>query len=105
VEVNATSSPLVCSISVRISSDVTPGGDRATVLDAEQVEDIDEDVELFTVIRTMMNPRKCVKKCESQIGELDKLKLKVVVPYEGIGKEIHMTQSVGFVAADSVSVD
>jgi len=41
-----------------------------------------------------------VKKRESQIGELDKLKLKAVVLYDRIGKEVHMTQPVGFVAAN-----
>ena len=43
-----------------------------------------------------MNPRKWVKKRESQIGELDKLKLKVIVLHDDIGKEIHMTQPVRF---------
>jgi len=45
-----------------------------------------------------------VKKHASQIGEIDKLKLKAVVLYGGIGKEVHMTQPVGFVATNSVSV-
>ena len=43
-----------------------------------------------------------MKKREPQIGELDKLKFDVL--HDGIGKEIHITQPVGFVATDSVSV-
>jgi len=46
-----------------------------------------------------------MKRCESQIGELYKLKyLMVVVVHDCIGKEVHTTQPVGFVAADLVSV-
>jgi len=45
-----------------------------------------------------------VKKCEFQIGELDKLKLKAVVLYNGIGKKVHMTYLVGFVAVDSILI-
>ena len=52
-----------------------------------------------------MNPRKWVNKRTSQIDELDKLKLKVVVLCNGIGKEVHMTQPVEFVTADLISVD
>jgi len=55
VEVDATSSSPVCSVLVGFSSNVTPGGDRAAVLDAEQVD-------LFTTIRTKLNSRKWVKK-------------------------------------------
>ena len=40
-----------------------------------------------------------MKKCESQIGEVDKFKLKAVILHDGIGKEVHMTQLVEFVAA------
>ena len=47
---------------------------------------------------------KWVKKRESQIGELDKLKLKVVILYDGIDKEVHMTQPVDFFVVDSVLV-
>ena len=36
---------VVGSISVRISPDLTPSGDRVAALDAEQVENIDENVE------------------------------------------------------------
>jgi len=63
-----------------------------------------EQVELCAAKETMLNPQKWVKKYESQIGELDKLKLKDIVLYDGISKEIHMTQSVRFVATNSVSV-
>ena len=45
-----------------------------------------------------MNSRKWVKKRESQIGELDKFKLKAVVLHDGIGKEVHVTQPVQFAA-------
>jgi len=45
-----------------------------------------------------------VKKHASQIGEIDKLKLKAVVLYDGIVKEVHMTQLVDFVIANLVSV-
>jgi len=45
-----------------------------------------------------------VKKHESQIGELDNLKLKVVVLHNGIDKEVHMTQPVEVVAANSISI-
>jgi len=41
-----------------------------------------------------------VKKRESQIGELDRLNLKVVVLDDGIGKEVHITQPLGLIAAD-----
>jgi len=46
-----------------------------------------------------------VKKYESQISELDQLKLKVVILHDGIGKEIHMTQPVGYVAGDLKIID
>ena len=102
-------------ISVKILSDVTPGGDYIDGLDAKQVEDIDGDVklfvedidgdvELFAAIGIKINPRKWVKKHESQIGKRDKLKLKVVVLHDGVGKEVHMTQSVRFAAENLVSV-
>ena len=45
-----------------------------------------------------------MKKHESQIGELDKLKLKVIVLHNKIGKEVYMTQPVGFIAANSILV-
>jgi len=97
VEIDTTPPSPVGSVSVEISSDVTPGVDHVTVMDTEQVE-------LVTAKGTKLNPQKWVKKCESQIGELNKLKLKVNVLYDGIGKEAYMTEAVGFIAADSVSV-
>ena len=44
-----------------------------------------------TLMRIKINPRKWVKKYESQIGEGDKLKSKVVVFHGGISKGVHMT--------------
>ena len=44
------------------------------------------------------------EKCEPQVSELDKLKLKVIILHDGIGKEVHMTHPVMFVAADTVLV-
>ena len=45
-----------------------------------------------------------MKKHESQVGERDKIKLKVIVLYDGIGKEVHMTQLVRFTVKDLVTV-
>jgi len=45
-----------------------------------------------------------VKKLESQIDKLEKLKLKVIVLHDSIGKEVHMTQVVEFITVDSISV-
>ena len=42
-----------------------------------------------------------MKKLESQVGDRDKLKLKVVVLHDG-SKEVHMNQPVRFAAEDSV---
>ena len=56
VEVNATLPPLVSSVLVRISPDVAPSGDRVATLDDKQVEDIDENLELFATIGTKLNP-------------------------------------------------
>jgi len=53
---------------------VTSDKNHVADLDAEQVE---EDVE--PAVETKMNPQKWVKKRESQVGELDKLKLKTNV--------------------------
>ena len=53
MEVDATPPSPIGSVSFGISPDVTPSGDHATGLDAEQVR---EDVELFTAIGTKMNP-------------------------------------------------
>ena len=76
---------------------MTLGGDRVAMMDIEQVE-------LFAVKGTKLNPRKWVKKYESQIGKLDKRKLKVIVLHECTSKEVHMTRSVGFIAANLISV-
>ena len=56
VEVDATPLSLVGSVSVETSPDVTPSGDHVASFDAEQVEDIDENVELFAAIGTKINP-------------------------------------------------
>ena len=42
---------------------------------------------------------------ESQVGKLDKLKLKTIVLHGYRDEEVHMTQSVGFVAAELISID
>ena len=55
VEVDATPPP-VGSVSVRTSPDVTPSGDHVASFDAEQVEDIDENVKIFAAIGTKINP-------------------------------------------------
>ena len=47
VEVDATPSSQVGTISIEISSYVTPGGDNIAGLDAEQIE---KDIELFATI-------------------------------------------------------
>ena len=71
-------------------------------VDTEQVEDIDENVELFAAIGTKIKPQKWVKKHESQVCDRYKLKLKVVV-FHDTSKEIHMTQPGRFAAEDSVT--
>ena len=45
-----------------------------------------------------------MKKHESKLDKRDKLKLKVVVLHDGIGKELHMTQPVRFAAENLVTV-
>ena len=45
-----------------------------------------------------------MKKHESQVGKRDNLKLKAVVLYDGIGKEVHMTQSVRCAAENLVTI-
>ena len=100
VEVDATPLSLIGSVSVKTSPDVTPGGDHVARVDAEQVEDIVEDVELFVAIGTKVKPRSWIKKHESQACDCDKLKLKAVVLHDG-REEVHMTQSDRFAAADS----
>ena len=75
VEVDATPPSLVGSVSVKTSPKVTPGENHVARIDTEQVEDIDENVELFAAIGTKVKPRKWVKKHESQACDRDKLKL------------------------------
>jgi len=72
VEVDATSPTSVGSVSVTTSPDVTPGGDHVANFDVELVEDNDKNVELFAAIGTKINPRRWVKKHESQVGNRDK---------------------------------
>ena len=45
-----------------------------------------------------------MKKHESQIGEHDKIKLKVVALHDRIDKEVHLTQPVRFIVEDLVTV-
>ena len=52
---------------------MTPGEDHVARVDTEQVEDIDENVELFAAIGTKVKPRSWVKKHESQACNRDKL--------------------------------
>jgi len=84
---------------VKTSPDVTPGGDRVTRVDTEQVEDIAENVELFAAIRTKVKLRTWVKKHESQACDRNKLKLKAVVLHDS-SEEVHMTQPDRFAAED-----
>ena len=79
---------------------MTPGGDHVAKVDTEQVEDIDENVELFAAIGTKVKPRTWVKKYESQACDRDKLKLKVIVLHDS-SEEVHMTQPDRFAAEDS----
>ena len=90
----------VGSISVKTSPDVTPDGDHVARVDAEQIKDIDENVELFAAIGTKVKPRSWVKKHESQACDPDKLKLNAVVLHDG-REEVHMTQPDSFAAEDS----
>ena len=53
MDVDATPSSPVGSVSVGISPVVTPGGDRVAVLDAEQIEHVD----LIAAKRTKLNPK------------------------------------------------
>ena len=102
MEVDAIPSSPIGSVLVGISLDVSPDGDHVAGLDVEQVE---EDVELFAAIRNKINPQKWVNKYESQIGELDQLKLKIADLHGDRDEEAHMTQSVEFITVESVSVD
>ena len=76
---------------------MTPGGVHNTEGDAEQVDDIVEDVELFAEKGTKVKPRLWVKKHESQACEL---KLKAVVLHDG-HEEVHLTQPDRFAVTDS----
>ena len=100
VEVDATPPSPVGSVSVKTPLDVTLGGDYIARVDTEQVEDIDENVELFAAIGTKVKPRTWVKKHESQACDRDKLKLKAVVLHNG-SEEVHMTRPDRFAAEDS----
>ena len=84
VKVDATPPSPVGSVSVGISPVVTPRENHVAMLDTEHID-------LIAMERTKLNPWKLVKKCESQIGEVDKFKLKVFILHDGIGKEVHMT--------------
>ena len=55
VKVDATPRTPVGLVSVKTLPDVTPGGDHVARVKTEQVEDIDENVELFTAIRIKIN--------------------------------------------------
>ena len=79
---------------------MTPGGDHSNKNDAEQVEDITEDVKVFAAIGTKVRPHSWLKKHGSQACERDKLKLKAVVLHDG-QEEVHMTRSYRFAAADT----
>jgi len=99
VEVDTTPPSLVSSVLVGTSLDVTSGGDRVAILDTEHVD-------LITTKRTKKNPQKWViKKCGSQVGELEHLKSKTIILYDDRDDKIHMTQPVGFVVVDLVSFD
>ena len=58
MEVDATPPSPVGSVLVKTSPDLTPGGDHVVRVDTEQVEDIDENVELFATIGTKIKPQK-----------------------------------------------
>ena len=92
----------VGSASEKSSLDMTPGGDHVARVDAEHVEDIDQNVELFAAIGTKVKSRSWVKKHESQVCDRGKLKLKVVVLHDG-NEEVHMTQPSRFDVEDSVT--
>ena len=103
VEVDATPSSSGGSASDDTSSEVTPGGAHDNKRDAEQMDDIVEDVELFAAIGTKVKPRSWLKKHGSQACDIDKLKLKAVVLHDG-REEVHMTQSDRFAAADTGTI-
>ena len=83
---------------------MTQGGDHVASLVAEHVEE--KVVNLIAFKRTKKNPQKwVVKNRGSQVGEFDQLKLKTVLLHDDLDKEIHMTQPIGFVPADLISVN
>ena len=83
---------------------MTQGGDHVTSLVAEHVEE--KVVNLIAFKRTKKNLQKwIVKNRGSQVGEFDQLKLETVLLHDDLDKEIHMTQSIGFVPADLISVN
>jgi len=83
---------------------VTLSGDHVANLNVGYVEE--NVVDLIASRRIKKNPQKwVVKKCRSQVSELDQLKLKIVILHDNRDEEIHMTQLVRFVAADLVLVD
>ena len=71
-------------------------------MNAELIEDINENIKLFTAIGTKINARKWVKKHEFQVFDRDKLKLKAIVLKDD-SKEVHMTQPDRFAAENSVT--
>jgi len=99
VEVDTTPPSPIGSALEKTSPDVTLSRDHVARVDAEQVEDIVEDVELFAAIGTKVKPRSWLKKHESQACDRDKLKLKAVVLHDD-REEVHMTQPDRFAAAD-----
>ena len=65
VEIDATLPSPVDSVSVMNSPNVKPGENHIARSDVEQVEDIDENIELFAAIGTKIKPQNWVKKHES----------------------------------------
>ena len=62
-------------------------------------------IDLIVPKRTKKSPSKwIVKKHESQVDELDQLKLKTVFPHDDHNDEIHRTQLVAFVATDLIQL-
>ena len=76
---------------------MTPSGHHVAMMDAEQAK-------LVAAKGIKLNPREWVKKRDSQIGEIDKLNLKLIALHDDINKVVLMTQPVEFVATDLVLV-
>jgi len=72
---------------------VIPGRDHVANSDIEQVEDIDKNVELFAALETKVKLWRWVMKHESQVGDREKFKLKVVVLYDSIVKNSYDSAS------------